>query len=139
MTAYNGYPVSSIPTYYNNNDWSTTIINNTTPTPSNVYNVSNYFGEIAPGFYVDWASSTPGANPTTYNSTHYTGVSADKAPTDGAGVGFDWFERIHVNPSTIAAGSIVADQTYTVELHNAFRSTQRTLDTAVNNVSAAGS
>ena len=136
MTAYSGGGVKGLLLFYNNSDWSVTLTGNTTPTPADVSNYSDNAGDIFISIFGAFASNVVNLNSNNYNSTHNTGVVADSGPTDGAGVGFDWFERVHVSPAIIDAGAIVADQSYTIEIHNAYRSTNRTLDTATNNVSS---
>jgi hypothetical protein len=58
------------------------------------------------------------------------------APRDGMGIGFDWFENIHVNPQRLDLGNVVSDITVSLELYNAYRVDQRTWVSFVNNAGA---
>lgn len=61
------------------------------------------------------------------------------ALNSGAGVGEDWFERIHLFPSNnIDLGNVVSDQAIALDLYNAYRRLAVSLTSVVNNVSAQG-
>lgn len=59
-----------------------------------------------------------------------------KAPIDGMGIGFDWFERIHVNPQRLDLGNVVSNITQFLELYNAYRINDRDWTAFVNNAGA---
>jgi len=56
-----------------------------------------------------------------------------QAPIDGMGMGFDWFERIHVNPQRLDLGNVVSEITQFLELYNAYRIDDRDWTAFVNN------
>jgi hypothetical protein len=59
-----------------------------------------------------------------------------KAPYDGQGVGFDWFERIHVTPSRLDLGNVVSNILKELELFSAYRADNRTWTAFTNNAGA---
>jgi len=63
-------------------------------------------------------------------------ANTGKAPIDGMGVGFDWFERIHPKPQRLDLGNVVSDVTQFLELYNAYRLDDRVWTTFVNNAGA---
>lgn len=56
-----------------------------------------------------------------------------KAPYDGQGIGFDWFERIHVKPQRLDLGNVVSNILKDLELYSAYRTDDRTWTTFTNN------
>jgi len=56
-----------------------------------------------------------------------------KAPIDGMGIGFDWFEKIHTKPQRLDMGNVVSDVTQILELYNAYRIDDRQWTVFVNN------
>lgn len=58
-------------------------------------------------------------------------------PESGTGDwGFDWFERIHVDPLTLDFGNVTSDITTALSLYNAYRQEARSLISFVNNAGA---
>jgi hypothetical protein len=56
-----------------------------------------------------------------------------KAPSDAMGIGFDWFEKIHVQPQRLDLGNVVSDLTKFLELYNAYRVDNRIWTAFTNN------
>ena len=59
-----------------------------------------------------------------------------KAPYDGMGVGFDWFERIHVTPKRLDLGNVVSNILKELELYSAYRYDNRQWTVFTNNAGA---
>lgn len=54
------------------------------------------------------------------------------SPVDGMGVGFDYFEKIFLIPTTLDLGNIVSNLNFDVELQNTYRRSAQTLTSIVN-------
>jgi len=59
-----------------------------------------------------------------------------KCPIDGMGVGFDWFENIHVEPQRLDLGNVVSNLVESVELYSAYRIDDRIWSAFTNNAGA---
>lgn len=57
-------------------------------------------------------------------------------PTDGMGLGFDFWENIFLEPTRLDLGNVVSDVIDTVTLLNTFRRTNQSLDSLINNAGA---
>lgn len=49
------------------------------------------------------------------------------------GHGINWFEKIHIYPTTIELGNILSTVSQDIEVYNSYRDLEQTLDTATNN------
>lgn len=58
------------------------------------------------------------------------------APRDGDQIGFDYWEKVQINPSAIALGNIVSDTVSNVVIKNTFRRDNKTLNSIDNNAGA---
>jgi hypothetical protein len=60
-----------------------------------------------------------------------------KAPTDGHSIGFDYWEKVLINPSVVALGNVVGETQFNVTIRNSFRRDNKTV-TAIDNNAGAG-
>lgn len=75
--------------------------------------------------------------PTTEARRHpLNDMSANLELKYGQGIGFDWFERIHVFPVRLDLGNVVSTVIETVTLYNAYRTDARSLVSFTNNAGA---
>ncbi len=68
----------------------------------------------------------------------YNNMSAHlgSAPKYGAGIGFDWFEKIHIFPQRLDLGNVISNIVEVLELYSAYRRDTRTLTGFTNNAGA---
>lgn len=129
------YVQASLPGYYSNIGWSATIYNNVAPVPSSVYNSSVYAGLLTGSTGNLTSFNVIGVISQAHTANHN---ASSQAPTGGDGIGFDWFERIHLGSEVINGGLIAGVQTHTLRIHSAYREDFVSLSTITNNVSSDG-
>ena len=103
---------------------------NRLPYPSKAFQPALY-GAVVTG------TATPSIVPVVvleqHNDRQNRFANLGPAPADGQGVGFDWFEKIHVKPQRLDLGNVVSDLTELLELYNAYRIDPRQWTTFANN------
>jgi len=57
-------------------------------------------------------------------------------PADMKGVGFDYFEKVLLNPGVVALGNVVSDTVFNATIQNTFRKDNQTLNSIDNNAGA---